>query len=231
MRRTVYTSRDLCDIVGGMSDDLEKETDLNFAANLKERREAAGISKAEFVRRLADLGWSSAHQTTLTRIEDGERPARLGEARLIARALRVPLHLMMREPEVVDLVTRLEQRSYVLTGLEAQISRASTDFAILAHDHAADLEQAGDGALPDGVRSVLHHHDSVTEHLQGLVESGVAMANAVLDTLSGARTATDLAPRSSLGARAQRARDLVTTKGIKPAPQHWEDQTNATDPE
>lgn len=230
MRRTVYTSRDLCDIVGGMSDDLEKATDLNFAANLRARREAAGISKAEFVRRLADLGWSSAHQTTLTRIEDGERPARLGEARLIARALRVPLHLMMREPEVVDLTTRLEQRSYVLTGLAAQIARAATDFVILAQDHETDLEQVGGGALPEGIWR-FGGRDEAADRLHREVDGGISMAHRALDTLDGTQEASEMMPKAGFGVRVQRARDLVTTKGLKSAPQQWEDRTNAIDPE
>lgn len=128
--------------------DLEKATDRNFAENVRAQRERAGYSKAEFVRLLASLGWSSAHQTTLTRIEEGERPARLGEARLIAQALRIPLQTLMLTPETLDIGTRIRKREVVLGEIGGAIRQNALDFVILAHDQKADLERVPDD-LPE----------------------------------------------------------------------------------
>lgn len=65
--------------------------DALFARNMVTFRERAGISQADLVERLNELGWASAYQTTISRIEKGTRPARIGEARMIARALQVDL--------------------------------------------------------------------------------------------------------------------------------------------
>ena len=69
--------------------------DALFAANIVSIRERAGMSQAELARRLNSLGWDSVYQTTISRIEKGDRPVRVGEARLIARALNVELSTMM----------------------------------------------------------------------------------------------------------------------------------------
>ncbi|WP_336670123.1 helix-turn-helix domain-containing protein [Tsukamurella sp. USMM236] len=128
--------------------DLEQVTDRNFAANVKARREAMGLSKAEFVRRLADLGWGSAHQTTLTRIEDSERPARLGEARLMAAALDVPLGTLMQKPEINDLATHLDESEEALKRRSVEFSHAMFAYEIARRDLLEARERAKQAGLP-----------------------------------------------------------------------------------
>lgn len=63
------------------------DDEANFIKNMQILREQQGISQGEFARRMQEEGWTSFHQTTVSRIEKGERPVRLGEARGIAKIL------------------------------------------------------------------------------------------------------------------------------------------------
>lgn len=201
MGSLVYTMRDSCDTVGRMSD-LEKVTDRNFAANVKAQREAIGYSKAELVRRLSALGWGSAHQTTLTRIEEGERPARLGEARLIARALRVPLHTLMRTPEALDLGTRIERRGSALQQVYDEVITCIVDLTILAHDQDLDLSRAPDD-LPEA------------KFAREAARYGIYDANDAIQrgTTQGAAA---IAEPEKHPTAIQRARDRVGSSGLAP---------------
>lgn len=82
--------------------------DAHFATNMERQREAAGFSRADLVRRLReDANWGTVHQTTITRIEKGERPVRLGEAFAIARALGVSFEHLVLDPDASNVVVRL----------------------------------------------------------------------------------------------------------------------------
>lgn len=72
--------------------------DAAFAENVKRLREQRGLSKAEMVRLLREAGWENVHQTTVTRMENGERPARIGEARIYASVLGTTVENLVREP-------------------------------------------------------------------------------------------------------------------------------------
>lgn len=52
---------------------------------MKRLREENGWSQGEMARRMTEAGWPGFHQTTISRMEKGERPVRLGEARAIAQ--------------------------------------------------------------------------------------------------------------------------------------------------
>jgi transcriptional regulator with XRE-family HTH domain len=58
-------------------------------------RDRLGWSQGELSRKLLEAGWTIFHQTTVSRIESGERPIKLGEARAIAAILEVPLSKML----------------------------------------------------------------------------------------------------------------------------------------
>lgn len=84
--------------------------DARFAANMQRRREEVGISQADLVRTLRSSGWSTVHPTTISRIENGDRPVRLGEARAIARALGVGVEHLLLSPAESQLVDELVRR-------------------------------------------------------------------------------------------------------------------------
>lgn len=99
--------------------------DTNFAQNMAQAREDAGISQAELVQKLRDRGWKNVHPTTISRIEKGERPVKLSEAGRIAGALDQPLVRMMGTPERASAETALDKAiHYVVDDYNAVIMMA-----------------------------------------------------------------------------------------------------------
>lgn len=73
-----------------MSEEVEHPTreeieESRFITAMKRHREDRGWSQGKLAREMNGMGWESFHQTTIRRIEDGERAVRLGEARALAR--------------------------------------------------------------------------------------------------------------------------------------------------
>jgi transcriptional regulator with XRE-family HTH domain len=66
-------------------DDFTSSVDDAIARNVKLAREKAGFSQAELAARLTEAGISGMHQTTIARIESGQRVLRLAEALALAR--------------------------------------------------------------------------------------------------------------------------------------------------
>ncbi|MGM9473166.1 helix-turn-helix domain-containing protein [Pseudarthrobacter sp. YS3] len=79
-----------------------------FRMNMRLLREKRGWSQGEMSRRLIEAGWNIFHQTTVSRIESGERPIKLGEARAVAAILDVPLEKMLTLPEDARIAEELE---------------------------------------------------------------------------------------------------------------------------
>lgn len=74
----------------------EEIEETQFRVSVKDLREQRKWSQGELARRMAAEGWTDFHQTTISRIEKGARPVRLGEARTLARLLGADVGLMIR---------------------------------------------------------------------------------------------------------------------------------------
>lgn len=61
-----------------------KNEDQHFAENVRRERNKRGWSQAEVARRLREVGLEQFHPTTVSRIENLDRPVRLSEAALFA---------------------------------------------------------------------------------------------------------------------------------------------------
>ena len=80
----------------------ESPAHRTFRENLRHHREQHGWSQGELARRLRDAGWSAlGHQTTVNRLESGQRAPRLDEALAIARALEADLGTLLAPPEAI----------------------------------------------------------------------------------------------------------------------------------
>lgn len=84
------------------------EEEARFVESMKRIREELGWSQGELARRMSDAGWTAFHQTTISRIEKGERPVRLGEARGIASALGALVGQMILPSETSKALRDLE---------------------------------------------------------------------------------------------------------------------------
>lgn len=118
--------------------DLNAHDDTRFAESIKRLREERGWSQGELARQLLAVGMEGFHQTTVSRIEKGERPVRLGEARALARVFDTSVDRMVapepREKYIRDVeelfakvgedVGRLEAAVKSLTQLDMQLGEA-----------------------------------------------------------------------------------------------------------
>lgn len=79
-----------------------------FGANLKRLREEKEISQTSFAQRMAEKGFAF-HQTTVSRIEAGERPVRLSEATALAELVNATVGYLTRPPDTARVTARLEK--------------------------------------------------------------------------------------------------------------------------
>src|SRR5699024_4589604 len=89
------------------ADAVDDET--NFVRNMQKLREQRGWSQGELARRMQEVGWTSFHQTTVSRIEQGLRPVRLGESRGIAEVLGSSVDQMIRPGDGSENIRQLEK--------------------------------------------------------------------------------------------------------------------------
>jgi transcriptional regulator with XRE-family HTH domain len=103
--------------------------DQTIARNVKHNRERAGLSQAELAAELTASGVPGMHQTTIARIESGQRVLRLAEAVALARFF---------EYQVEDLIE--SPRSAVMRSEYSALRKAVSEF----HDAADNLNRARD---------------------------------------------------------------------------------------
>src|SRR5699024_5424072 len=74
-----------------MEGSMMHPAEIDFTRRMATQRRELGWSQSELARRLQEAGLTTYHQTTVSRLEQGERPVRLGEARAIAAVLGIPI--------------------------------------------------------------------------------------------------------------------------------------------
>jgi|SRR5699024_608888 len=97
------------------------QDEANFVENMQKLRQRRGWSQGEFARQMQAAGWKSFHQTTVSRIEQGERPVRLGESRGIAEALGSSVSQMIRPGDGLETIRALEQNTERAKEIRTQI--------------------------------------------------------------------------------------------------------------
>jgi len=81
---------------------IPDDTEQRFAANLRLLRERQGISQVKLAQEMAARGWPWRQQT-VTRVENGQRMIRFGEATALAEILDTPLERFTRAgPEAAE---------------------------------------------------------------------------------------------------------------------------------
>lgn len=118
------------------------EDEKAFRASMKRLREERGWTQADLARELTESGWTGVYQTTISRMEKGERPIRIGEARGIARVFNVTVGLMIVPTEERKPVEELRKSVHTLDGLYNSIGADSDRFRFLQN------------LLPDAIEAV-----------------------------------------------------------------------------
>lgn len=125
------------DSTGSAEGDFSTSVDEAIARNIKKARERSGYSQAEIAKLLTEAGVPGIHQTTIARIESGERTVRLAEALVIARIL---------DYRVEDLVESSESAKLrdMLDGLQKDVERmkaASQQLLYTRHELSKELDR------------------------------------------------------------------------------------------
>lgn len=100
------------------------EEEAAFIRSMKQLREDRNWTQADLAKRMTDSGWSGIYQTTISRIESGDRPVRIGEARGIARVFEVTVGMMIAPPESSKPVEALKNTVLKLDDLVPRISES-----------------------------------------------------------------------------------------------------------
>lgn len=112
-----------------MDDDVQAPGTLEekrFAALMRTVRESKGISQEDMGRKMVEAGWAGWRQTTVSRIEAGNRTVRLAEAHAIARILGLGLTRMLdaqAQEGTAEDAARLKELESEIRGVHEQIEK------------------------------------------------------------------------------------------------------------
>ena len=84
--------------------ELLSAQERSFASQLRRLRTDGGWSQDQFAERLRAFGLAHVTQSTISRIENAQRPVRLAEAQAIASILGVPLSAMTDPDERMEML-------------------------------------------------------------------------------------------------------------------------------
>jgi len=119
-----------------------------FGENLKYVRERQSESQTGLATKMANLGFPF-HQTTVSRIEVGERPVQLGEALALAKIIGIDVRLMIRRPSGVRLARLLTEATRRVSDDLSQIESYAMDAILAKIDLDGRLAAARDADLDD----------------------------------------------------------------------------------
>ncbi len=116
--------------------------EAQFVANMKRLREERGWSQGEMARQMAAAGWDGFHQTTVSRIEKGERPVRLSEARGIAELLETSVSSMIAPPAEMMVLDGLHRSNRAMRAAARKITDAADEYESERAVHGEALRYA-----------------------------------------------------------------------------------------
>ena len=208
-------------------DDVSQKPDSKIGARIAQLRGAMGLKQSDLSEslRLAGLNWS---QGTLSKVESGQRPVRLTEAPLLARALDVQLAELLTNPDYIGALREGSDRN--VTEASNQLIRAQrAHWRAITHSRAVRLFEE----IRDGSRGPYTVHGVDFIGLLECVTGGVAPAPhrelaGILESLGLSelqeRLATDaLAQVSSWveGDRADMPAALASASRLGFGPEYW----------
>lgn len=155
--------------VGGAVDSLERRV----AENVRRLRKERGWTQSELGQRLGTFGFPM-QQTTVTKLEAGERPIRLDEVLALARLFDVKVEDLYSPPIHVREDVDVEGLENAERALQARLHEVEADLAARRQAHAAamDVVRVAKNELVEAERTV------------ALVREGLA---AIMNRLEAAR--------------------------------------------
>lgn len=154
------------------------DTDKVFGRRVERLRERHEWSQTELARKMKEKGFSAFHQTTISRVEKGERPVRLGEAVAFSEIFNRPLESMLAAPSVELAPEGAIMRAFIdrTVNWQNDAIQAITKFMWCIENvkeaRTEFLETQRDGLSPsDELMAVLKKYDSLFDRdVEYLVE-------------------------------------------------------------
>jgi transcriptional regulator with XRE-family HTH domain len=97
-----------------------------FARRLRDERGRAGVSQAALADHLTATLYHRVDASAISRMEKGDRPARLDEAVVIAEKLGVPLATLLRDRDAID--ERIDELRSQLSEYVWRLDQAKGEF-------------------------------------------------------------------------------------------------------
>lgn len=155
--------------------------DARFAANVKRLRESKGWSQGELARRMVAAGRTGFHQTTISRIEKGERPVRISEAIGLAEVFDTSVSNMVQPPAEWAIVGKLGGEIRWTSSASTELGDAAIRF-LEAQTLLRGVLKEAEGLVAEGLES-----KKIELLLQGYLErSGELVALTIGDVIDQA---------------------------------------------
>lgn len=135
--------------------------DRTIGQNLKRYRNAAGLSQSQLALQLLQAGFEGIHPQTVLKIERGERPLRLTEARIVAEVFDIPLnYLYETSEEAEDELDGLRRERAISLGVH-NLRKAVTDLQAAqdAGEEWLEAHPRSKTIAAYGIRQVLDRSD------------------------------------------------------------------------
>lgn len=126
--------------------DAAAVVDQNLARNVREARERRGWSQSELARQATEAGLRGFHQTTIARVESGQRPLRAAEAIVLSWCLGSSFESLAESTEVRALNMTLQR----LSDASRQFYEAASNLISARFDAAMWLDSRFDLDLESG---------------------------------------------------------------------------------
>lgn len=128
------------------SPDPDLMADEWFIRNLRARRLEAGMSQRQMGERMREIGFPFEQQT-IQRIESGGRKASFGEAKALARILRIDAMALTEPPRLTENRATLWRVGKAVSEHRAQADFVDAAYRAAAAELARQIEQAKAGDL------------------------------------------------------------------------------------
>lgn len=143
-----------------------------FIGNLVRFREALGLTQGAMAAQLREAGVQGMYQTTLSRIEKGERSVKLHEALEIASALHVSVDDMLKPTDSFMLAREAERIAGELEGIEEQLTGIADEIDALLSE-CRDVVRRASWMREDGASEENPELQRALERLNDFIEGGI----------------------------------------------------------
>lgn len=146
--------------------------ELRFRTAIHELRQDRKMSQGELARRMVSEGWESFNQATISRIEKGTRPVRIGEAQALARIVGTTLE------ELLTPTTELTLLREFFECLE-DVERSIRVISHAASEWAQNVSELVEAVSRVDVETVL---ESFAPHDRRQISAAIQQARSFIET-------------------------------------------------